>query len=854
MLLFVCQSGSPFPLLCSLSRLSSLQLQGNSFSGSLSACIGQLSALTLLNIGDNALSGPLPATLGALSALATLDASNNALTSSNAQLPRSMINMTALKQVDLSNNPLGIDFTGVEGEENSGGIEPLAHLPALTTLDLSGCALQGDMSSLALNAPGHQYSAVWTGLIQLKLANNNLRGKPSGGVVGSMGVISYLDISNNTQLAGNLDDLAALTTLLATGLPNVAWSGALPSGIVIDSSKGYIEQSSSGLAGVWCPQFTGATKSLVFQIDGWYSHYDLCSCMSGYYGVPPSCLSIPNNVSAATSAMLTALAPLEAGTHTSSAVVRALSDTDYGNHRSLLGMDLVLEIDASSASVAISVITLYLQLNRTYFSTYSNLLEVYSGDGSLTGTRMAQMRGVDSYMQTSVQSSATAANPVSGSTQTAVVFGPKAALHFTSRDTDGQHFVASYSLSTTCPQGYIADPVLYCTPLQPLFQIDAALQRAVYAVNGIVMALIVGLLLFNSVCRNHPVLRSSSPLFNGVVLLGLLLGCLAGIVWALPVSIGVCHARGWLTPFALCTTMASVLVKTDRIKRIFNLKQLKQINLPNTLLVQIMLCVMLPQLALSVAFSGVPMVAAGEEVGSGSSSGYRVSVCHTAAGFQVWYAVQLTYLTLLLAYSLWNAFRTRNVPSAFRESQWLAAAVYLVVLLMLLGLPLQLLVSDSPNGITIINGLGLAFAALSLALVLFGHKVYTVMDSRTSVHQVGGTQLTALQSDDTTDADGHAAPGAGGYAAARANHARFGTQQTASPVVAGMSPMRDALSPSQRRMPPPLALPVTAMPKVQPTPTATPPSDVINMHDDKRTQQHPSAVPEEEGGIPSTSN
>lgn len=73
-----------------------------------------------------------------------------------------------------------------------------------------------------------------------------------------------------------------------------------------------------------------------------------------------------------------------------------------------------------------------------------------------------------------------------------------------------------------------------------------------------------------------------------------------------------------------------------------------------------------------------------------------------------------------------RVFQTRNVPSAFNESQWVGASVYLLCFFLLLGLPLQVLVGRHPDSLAVLNGLGMGVAALSLAGLLFGSKVWNI--------------------------------------------------------------------------------------------------------------------------------
>jgi hypothetical protein len=76
------------------------------------------------------------------------------------------------------------------------------------------------------------------------------------------------------------------------------------------------------------------------------------------------------------------------------------------------------------------------------------------------------------------------------------------------------------------------------------------------------------------------------------------------------------------------------------------------------------------------------------------------------------------------------AFKTRNVPSAFDESQHIANAIFLLIFFAVIIVPLDILVQDNPNASIIIQGIGQSFLGIMLLVVLFGPKLYYIASGK----------------------------------------------------------------------------------------------------------------------------
>lgn len=111
-------ASQPARTLCTLTRLRVLNLAGNSFSGSLPACLGSLTELRELNLANNTLTGDIPSGFGrtaqflaekgaaSLTALANLQSLNLSGNQLSGTLPADIAAITTLRSLRLAQNRL----------------------------------------------------------------------------------------------------------------------------------------------------------------------------------------------------------------------------------------------------------------------------------------------------------------------------------------------------------------------------------------------------------------------------------------------------------------------------------------------------------------------------------------------------------------------------------------------------------------------------------------------------------------------------------------------------------------------------------------------------------------------------
>ncbi|XP_055832888.1 probably inactive leucine-rich repeat receptor-like protein kinase IMK2 [Solanum dulcamara] len=161
-----------------LFQIQSLTLDHNNFSGSIPDSLGNLNELVELSLGHNHLTGVIPSHIGSLSRLTTLDLSYNAI---NGSLPDTFFNLSSLVVLNLERNqldnqiPAGIinklqklSILNLRSNHFSGDIPvTIGNISALRQLDLAHNNLSGEIPASLDNLPN---------LSALNVSYNNLSG------------------------------------------------------------------------------------------------------------------------------------------------------------------------------------------------------------------------------------------------------------------------------------------------------------------------------------------------------------------------------------------------------------------------------------------------------------------------------------------------------------------------------------------------------------------------------------------------------------------------------------------------------------------------------------------------------
>ncbi|GLU14114.1 hypothetical protein SLE2022_307020 [Rubroshorea leprosula] len=187
--------------------LTFLKIDGNYFTGTLPAWIGNLSTLRVLSVAMNAFSGPIPKELGNLKELTVLSIHTNNF---SGTLPPELGNLVKLEN-------LYITSCGVGGEIPS----TFANLVSLQLMFASDCPFTGKIPDFIGN---------WTNLKQLRFEGNFIEG-PIPSSFSKLSSLNSLRINGLSNVSSSLDFIINLTNLTELILRNALITGSIPSDI-----------------------------------------------------------------------------------------------------------------------------------------------------------------------------------------------------------------------------------------------------------------------------------------------------------------------------------------------------------------------------------------------------------------------------------------------------------------------------------------------------------------------------------------------------------------------------------------------------------------------------------------------
>ncbi|KAK9066855.1 hypothetical protein SSX86_014178 [Deinandra increscens subsp. villosa] len=257
----------------SMSNLTTLDLEGNRFSGEIPVSIGNLKAISVLNLSGNGFSGKIPGSIGSLYKLTALDLSKQNLT---GELPLDLFGLPNLQLVALQENSfsgdvpegfsslLGLNYLNLSSNLFSGHIpSTFSFLKSLVVLSLSNNNVSGNIPLELGNCSDLQILELGSNslsgkipadishlahLTQLDLSDNNLSGEipPEFSGIPSLTSITL----NSNHLSGKIpESFSHLSNLISLDLSSNNLSGEIPANLTAISSLMYLNVSNNDLEG-----------------------------------------------------------------------------------------------------------------------------------------------------------------------------------------------------------------------------------------------------------------------------------------------------------------------------------------------------------------------------------------------------------------------------------------------------------------------------------------------------------------------------------------------------------------------------------------------------------------------------
>lgn len=248
-------------------------------------------------------------------------------------------------------------------------------------------------------------------------------------------------------------------------------------------------------------------------------------------------------------------------------------------------------------------------------------------------------------------------------------------------------FSDGFSECTDCNISHMPDPGRSrCIPIPITFLrwVDIwAIALIVITIFGLLVTLSVIVILV--VFRNHDVVKASSREVSAVLLLGIIFCFLMPFSFMAMPSVATCVIRRFGVGFSFAVCYSALLVKTNRIHRIFNQTSINPSKPPRftgpvsqvlltLLLISVQVAIAVVWLAVELPSTNIAYSARTAELRCGESPVIGLSV-------------SLSYNFLLLVLSTFFAFRARKVPQNFNEAKYINVTLYTLCIVWLAFIP-----------------------------------------------------------------------------------------------------------------------------------------------------------------------
>ena len=218
--------------------------------------------------------------------------------------------------------------------------------------------------------------------------------------------------------------------------------------------------------------------------------------------------------------------------------------------------------------------------------------------------------------------------------------------------------------------------------LPTVWRVTSGMSAGAGSICQILAAVCVGCIVYAFLYRNHPVIRSSSPHFLSMSLLGVAVMLEGTSVLVQPPSFATCSGMAWLWSFGFSLTFAPLFAKTWRIYRIFGRRKLSVVKISNRKLAMVVLAILTLDLVLMSiwqALSPLQPYTTTDYTGSNPVVQNDYSQCGVAGDGRTMLALVAVSKGVLLLFGALMAFTTRKVTSTFNESSGIALAIYNVL-------------------------------------------------------------------------------------------------------------------------------------------------------------------------------
>ena len=210
-----------------------------------------------------------------------------------------------------------------------------------------------------------------------------------------------------------------------------------------------------------------------------------------------------------------------------------------------------------------------------------------------------------------------------------------------------------------------------------------AIVLIIIAFVGLIATVCVSIIFI--VFRNNKVIKASSREVSAILLMGIFFCYLMPLFFMAKPSDAICAIRRFGVGFGFSICFSALLIKTNRIYRLFNLDSLKPLKAPPLIspLSQVLLTIALITIQVLIAVIWLAI----EPPSTATKYFSRSAELRCGESPITGLSVSLSYNFLLLLLSTYFAFRARKVPENFNEAKYINVTLYTLCIVWLAFIP-----------------------------------------------------------------------------------------------------------------------------------------------------------------------
>ena len=222
--------------------------------------------------------------------------------------------------------------------------------------------------------------------------------------------------------------------------------------------------------------------------------------------------------------------------------------------------------------------------------------------------------------------------------------------------------------------------------------------------------------------RKTPVVLSSQFHISLLQLISFFLLNASMVLFLAKPSKTLCTVRGCLYGFLLTLAISVTLVKTQRLLQVFQAKRrLSHINKLQTVSkeVGLMLFLLVIEAALLV---GVYLIKPFDVVEENFTKYMKYVNCNTKS----LYYIQILYAVILALFCGVQAFRGRKLPQNYKETRFIAVAMFAAIVVLVISIPLYESRPGEPERAVIVTTITISTNCL-IMIIMYGYKIWIIL-------------------------------------------------------------------------------------------------------------------------------